>query len=71
MKLLKNRVYDVSFECRILDPRDGAETGEFRGYWTGEIDTWGKYTFIVISDHINPIYLFRDEFTVSNPQGDN
>jgi hypothetical protein len=58
LSLTAGVVYDVHFVSRDLGY--GEEDGQFRGYWTGEIDTWGKHTFRPVGT--GPIrYLFRDE----------
>ena len=49
----------VTFRCRDLGY--GAERGTVRAYWTGEVDTWGKYTIKVLSGRRRTIYLFADE----------
>lgn len=57
-------VYDVDYLCRPMttDPDDEREQGSIRAYWTGEIDTWGKHTFVPIGGG-DTLYLFRDEIT--------
>lgn len=64
--LKKNKVVDISMHVRFSEDPDDSRT--FRGYWTGEIDIWGKYTIIPVGDgHANyivdsqPLYLFADE----------
>lgn len=42
MTLQKNVVCLIYYRCR--DIGYGVESGSLLGYWTGEIDTWGKYT---------------------------
>lgn len=51
------RVVTLSYDCT---PRGCDDSGVIDGYWTGEIDGWGKYTIIVL-DSPDPIYLFDDE----------
>lgn len=71
-KLIANRVSNITYRCQ--DIGYGIEEGTVLGYWTGEIDTWGKYTIRVIVDPIvasefgleeastSPfLYLFADE----------
>jgi len=43
--------------------REGDErTPAYReGYFTGECDTWGKRTFVVLDGGPSPLYLFSDE----------
>ena len=67
--LTKNLVCRVTYKCR--DIGYGVESGSFEGYWTGEVDTWGKRTFHVIEHFLDPdgvdgepadvLYLFPDE----------
>ena len=52
-------VYEICFACSTPGPE--VEEWGFRGYWTGEIDTWGKLTIKPIS-HGRPVYLFPREF---------
>jgi hypothetical protein len=56
-------VAQVDYKAR--DIGYGVEEGSFEGYWNGEIDTWGKLTFVEISGRIGPgpgpFYLFPDE----------
>lgn len=54
-RLQPYRVRLVSFMTRDL-----ADHGELEGFWTGEIDTWGKYT-IRPCDGGPAHYLFFDE----------
>jgi hypothetical protein len=60
-RLQKNQVVDLTYVCR---PRgydeDDIESGIITGYWTGAIDTWGKYTIRPV-DGGDPLYLFADE----------
>ena len=56
--LESNHVFDIRYACRDLGY--GPETGRIRGYWTGEIDTWGKFTIMPVTSH-RPLYLFADE----------
>lgn len=51
-------VYDLWFRCTTPGP--DVEEGELRAYWTGEIDTWGKYTFMGV-DGAPTHYLFPRE----------
>lgn len=53
-----NTVYDITYRCTTPGP--DVEEGEIRAYWTGEIDTWGKYTIQPI-DGSAPLYLFARE----------
>jgi len=58
MKIKPNTIYDIEFRCTTPGP--DVEEGSFRGYWTGEIDTWGKKIFRPI-DGRGPFYLFDKE----------
>jgi len=50
-------VYSITFVCR---PFDALEAITIDAYWTGEIDTWGKLTFVPIGG-ADRLYLFKDE----------
>ena len=52
-------VYEIDFACSTPGPE--VEEGAITGYWTGEIDTWGKLTINPIN-HERPVYLFPREF---------
>ena len=52
-------VYEIDFACSTPGPE--VEEGATTGYWTGEIDTWGKLTIIQIANE-QPVYLFPREF---------
>ena len=52
-------VYEIEFACST--PGSEVEEGVFRGYWTGEIDGWGKLTIKPINQE-RPVYLFPGEF---------
>jgi hypothetical protein len=52
-------VYEIEFSCSTPGPE--VEEGVFRGFWTGEIDTWGKLTVNPINQE-RPVYLFPGEF---------
>ena len=60
-RLKRGQVYDIPYSCRPYgsDPED-REEGIVRAYWTGEVDTWGKYTLIP-TDGSPTLYLFADE----------
>lgn len=58
--LESNHVVDITYETRTLDLSGYAEQDTVRGYWTGEIDTWGKFTIMPLCAH-RPLYLFPDE----------
>ena len=49
----------IAFQCR--DIGYGVESGVREGVFTGECDTWGKWTFQPASRA--PLYLFSDEVT--------
>lgn len=57
-KLKKAVVSTISCQCRDLGY--GVESLYFRGYWTGQVDTWGKLTVHNI-DSEEMLYLFPDE----------
>jgi len=56
----KKRV-TIDYCCRASGYGEDAvaEEGSCTGEWTGEVDTWGKYTFQ--PDWGAPLYLFADE----------
>jgi hypothetical protein len=57
-RLILEQTVTIEYQCR--DIGYGVESGEATGRFTGEIDTWGKYTFQ--PDGIGlPLYLFADE----------
>lgn len=39
----------------------GEEEDTIEGWWTGEVDMWGKHTFITVER--KPYYFFLDEVT--------
>jgi hypothetical protein len=49
----------ITLHYRCRDFGYGVEEGEVTGFWTGEVDTWGKRTFQ--PDNGKPLYLFADE----------
>ena len=51
-------VYEIEFTCSTPGPE--VEEGVFRGFWTGEIDGWGKLTLHSINQE-RPVYLFPGE----------
>ena len=57
--LESNHVVDITYTTRTWFDYE-AEHDTIRGYWTGEIDTWGKFTIMPVSSH-RPLYLFADE----------
>ena len=60
MDLERNVVCRITYRCRPLRLGEAPEEDTIEGFWTGEVDTWGKYT--IRSIHGRPgIYLFRDE----------
>ena len=63
-----NCVYNITYECRDIG-YGGVESGEIRAYWTGEIDTWGKYTIVPV-DGSERLYLFQDEILNAGPPCD-
>lgn len=56
-KMARNVVYDIHYECR---PPCDPEPGVVRGFWTGQVDTWGKRTIVQVPAG-KPYYLFPDE----------
>jgi hypothetical protein len=63
MDLTKDTPYTIRYRTRDLGHIDAPEEGTMHAVWTGEIDTWGKYTFRP-TDGGTPRRLLRDEFTV-------
>jgi hypothetical protein len=60
--LQRNVVVNLEYRCRPNAPDYDPEHGWLEGYWTGEIDTWGKLTILVVNDgSAFPVYLFPDE----------
>ena len=66
-KRLPYRVGMLAYVCRPLHPDDEQEEGDVEGFFTGEIDTWGKYTFVPLCG-LN-MYLFADEIVAWVPHG--
>ena len=73
--LIPNMVCNIHYRCR--DIGYGVEEGSLVGYWSGEIDTWGKRTIRVV-EHIennteqilgSEMYLFSNEI-VSVEEGE-
>ena len=62
-KLKPNQVCVISYRCR--DIGYGVEEDVIDGFWTGEIDTWGKYTIRPLDGPT--LYLFADEFVSVEP----
>lgn len=58
MTLKPLHVVTISYRCRDLGY--GVEEDVIEGFWTGEIDTWGKRTIRRV-DGQPPLYLFADE----------
>jgi hypothetical protein len=52
-----NAVCYIDYECDTLD----GEAGQIRGFWTGEIDGWGKMTIISVEGERRKHYLFPRE----------
>ena len=59
MALKKNLVLVITYQCR--DIGYGIEEGTLVGFWTGEVDSWGKLTILPLEDPDLPLYLFLDE----------
>lgn len=64
----KNELVDISFRCTTPGP--DVETGTIRGFWTGEIDAWGKYTIQSVSSEQPTVYLFPLEIKTVDAVGD-
>lgn len=64
-ELTKNVLLQIEYVCRANRPDDPPDRGAFVGRWTGEIDTWGKYTIQPDDDQRPPYYLFREEITAA------
>lgn len=60
-------VCEVSFRCR--DIGYGIEEGMITACWTGDIDCWGKYTFVQVGPPNAILYLFHDEIVSVEPVG--
>jgi hypothetical protein len=62
-KLRSHVMAEVEYEAR--DIGYGSEEGTFTGYFTGEVDTWGKATFHLVDpilrNQSDKLYLFADE----------
>lgn len=54
-ELISGVVYEVEYDLVGEE-----ECGTFIGFWTGEIDYWGKLKICTI-DRDYPIYLFPEE----------
>jgi len=61
-----NWTCDVVYQCR--DIGYGVERGETAGYFTGEVDTWGKHTLRTLNGP--DLYLFEDEILEITPRRD-
>lgn len=57
IKLRPAVVYRLTYDCTAHGLPD--EQGTIIGFWTGEIDTWGKLTIQTADRHV--YYLFADE----------
>ncbi len=53
------RVGELKYEAR--DIGYGVEEDNLEGFFTGEVDTWGKLTFQPLDNHDTTLYLFSDE----------
>lgn len=62
--LLRGRVCLIDFECTTPGPE--VETGNLEGYWTGEVDTWGKFTIKDVNGGPT-LYLFPREIVGVEP----
>ena len=66
-KLRRNTVQTISYRCATPGP--DIEESSIDGFWTGDIDTWGKRTIRLIRpmDGCDVIYLFdREVVTVDD-----
>lgn len=63
--LMPNVVCEISYRCRRIDLEEPREEGTIEGFWTGEVDTWGKHTIRPV-DGGAPLYLFKDEIVDVN-----
>ena len=52
-------VYEIEFACSTPGPE--VEEGALTGYWTGDVDGFGKLTIHSIN-HKRPAFLFPREF---------
>lgn len=59
------RVVTLSYCTRDLTGHSDHEDGIVEAFWTGEIDTWGKYTFRLVQPVLingrDRLFLFFDE----------
>jgi hypothetical protein len=58
LKLRRNVVCEIAYQCRNIGY--GIEADTIEGFWSGELDGWGKYT-IRRTDGRPNVYLFADE----------
>ena len=56
--LRRGQVSLIDYRCTTPGPE--VEEGTVEGYWTGEVDTWGKLTIVPVNG-TPALYLFRDE----------
>jgi hypothetical protein len=64
-KIAPFRVGLLDWHTRDLSGHGDHEDGSSEGYFTGEVDTWGKRTFQPL--HGPTLYLFPDELTEWQP----
>jgi len=66
-KLKQGRVYDIHYRIDTLAPE--AIDDMITGYWTGEVDVWGKMTIkpVVCNSPEHVLYLFPDEILGATP----
>jgi hypothetical protein len=60
-------VYEIAYTCDTPDP-DDIEEGTVQGYWTGDVDHWGKLT-IEPANGQPTLYLFPREILIAERVG--
>lgn len=67
-KLIKGKVCAITFEERYSAEHAQGHAQTIIGTWTGEIDSWGKYTIQLLDAEAGgPYYLFPDEVLAVEP----
>ena len=64
-RLRRGQVAVITFRCTTPGPEP--EEGVIEGYWTGEIDAWGKRTIAPTIGGGAPVYLFDHEIVTVDP----
>lgn len=59
LRLAGGELIELSYRCRVNQPGDDPEEGIVEGFFTGEVDVWGKHTFRTSNGET--LYLFKDE----------